>query len=298
MTDVRAQFRRDWLLSLESKRTVATYEHAIERWFTWCDSSGRDVWKIRRADVDGFRHWLLGTGVGRSSLAKNLSIVSSFYRYVVQEGSPPPIEHNPVANVKRPKIEQISNKDGLDIDEARALRAASIEASPRTAALVHLLLGTAARISELCGARETDVARFEGERVLTVTRKGGLRGRVLLPDSEWAIVSHYLETRRDVPDRWLLATTGGRPMSRQTAYRIVAGLASTTLGRPRIGPHLMRHTAATLSLDAGLPIQEVQGMLGHASSATTQRYDRKARTRGRVASRSLNELYEATTTKG
>lgn len=292
MTDLRDQFREDWIMSQQPGRTAATYRHVIDRWFGWCDGRGLDVWQVRRADVDAFRHWLVSGPVKAqaSTLAKHLSVVSSFYRYVVQEGRPAPIEHNPVANVRRPPVGQLSEKEGLDADEARALLAASLVKDTRTAALVHLLLSTGARVSEVCGATVEDVGRFDGERVLTVTRKGRKRGRVLLPDSVWAVVSHYLDTRRDVPDRWLLATTGGRPMSRQTAYRIVAALAAEALGRKHIGPHLMRHTAATLALDAGLPIQEVQGMLGHASSATTQRYDRRARTRGRAASKALDAL--------
>ncbi len=297
MTDVRAQFRDDWLLSLESKRTVGTYSHAIDRWLGWCDSRGLDVWAIRRADVDGFRHWLVATGAGRASIAKNLSIVSSFYRYVVQEGSPSPIEHNPVANVKRPKVSTVSERDGLDADEARALRAASIVAGPRTAALIHLLLGTGIRVSEACNANVSNFGTFEGGRVLWVTRKGGAKGHPDVSDSVWAVIEHYLQTRTQGPEGYLFATTGGRRMSRKTAYTIVSELAEEALGRKRIGPHLMRHTAATLSLDKQ-SLQEVQGMLGHASSATTQRYDRKARIRGRAASRSLDEIYEASGTEG
>jgi integrase/recombinase XerD len=293
VTTPRAQLRDDWILSQESARTVTTYQHAIDRWFAWCDRRSLDVWEVRRADVDAFRHHLVRGGASRSTLAKNLSILSSFYRYVVQEGNPPPIEHNPVANVRRPKLQQVSEKDGLSAEEARALRVASIASGPRTAALVHVLLGTAVRVSEACNAKVTDVGMFEGERVLTVVRKGGKRGRVLVSDSVWAVVEHYLDTRAEVPEGWLFATTGARQMSRRTAYRTVSELAEKTLTRKRIGPHLMRHTAATLALDTGLPIQEVQGMLGHASSATTQLYDRNARTRGRAASRSLDALYEA-----
>jgi len=202
------------------------------------------------------------------------------------------MERNPVEWVDRPPRPKSSRSVALDVDETDAVRAVSIATNARTAAVVHLLLGTAVRVSEACHATVDDlVVTRDGGRLLRVTRKGGEEGEVAIPGPEWDVIAYYLETRAPVPDRWLLATTGGRRMSRQTAYRIVQETAWKVTQRTKIGPHDLRHTTATQALDAGVAVQEVQGMLGHASAATTQLYDRHAGSRGHGASRKVSDLY-------
>ena len=290
-TTVRDGLRDEWVIGQESAATGATYRFGIDRWFAWCDAQGVEVFAARRADVDRYRHALLNS-VSRRTLAKNLSIISAFYRHVVQEGDTL-LEHNPVQNVRRPKVARTSKREGLTAQEARTLRAASLERGPRTAALVHVLLGTAVRVSEAVGARTDALGWWDGDRVLHVVRKGGADARLVIQPADWAVLERYLATRAEVAERWLLATTGGRRMSRQTAYREIRELADSVVVRKRIGPHALRRTAATLALDAGQPIQEVQALLGHASSATTQLYDSELANRGRSASRALGAVYGA-----
>jgi integrase/recombinase XerD len=275
----REKVRDDWLSAQESERTRETYGYVIARWFEHLDRRGVDAWAVRRPDVDGWRVALLRR-LSRGTVGKYLAALSSFYRYAARDVDPAPIEHNPVANVRRPRRENQSHADGLTNDEARALLAAADADSPRTAALVHLLLGTAARVSEIVNARVDDLGWDEGRRALTVTRKGGVRGLVLVRPAVLATLERYLAERPEVPDGWLIATTGGRRMTRQTAHDVVVRLAARTLERDvRIGPHDLRHTAITLALDKG-SLHEARMFAGHARAATTERYDRRAHTRG------------------
>ena len=194
----------------------------------------------------------------------------------------PPIAANPAADVKRPRVTRAPHGDALTAAETQALRAASLTGPPRTAALVHLLL-TGMRVSEATGAKVSDLGWDGDERGLTITRKGGHKDLVVIDADDWLVIEHYLQTRVGGPDGWLLATQRGR-MSRQTAYRLVRDLAARTLSRAVvIGTHDIRRTVITIAFDEGMPAQEVRGLAGHSSIATTQMYDRNLHTRGRGA---------------
>lgn len=280
MSEISRETVREWWLSAqESARTRETYGYVLARWFEHLDRRGLDAWAVRRPDGDAWRVALRRTR-SAGTVGKYLAAMSSFYRYAARDVDPAPIEHNPFENVRRPRVESVSHADGLTGDEARALLAAAVADGPRTAALVHLLLGTAARVSEIVNARVVDLGWDEGRRALAVTRKGGVRGLVLVRPAVLATVERYLEERPEVPDGWLIATTGGRRMTRQTAHDVVVRLAARTLSRDvRIGPHDLRHTAITLALDKG-SLHEARMFAGHARAATTERYDRRAHTRG------------------
>lgn len=284
----REQIREKWIVAQKSPQTGLTYRAAIDVWFGYCDSCGVDVWDAERENADRWRHWLRAR-YSRASTAKHMSIASSFYAYAIDESGR---GRNPFAHAKRPKAARVSQRRAMSEDEARQLRAAAVDKNPRTAAVVCLLLGTGARVSELCGARTSDLTTYGGRRSLHITRKGDVPGRVRIAPADWDALQHYLATRPDVPGNWLLATTGGRRMSRQTAWRIVSELAVEVFGEgsPSVYPHRCRRTFATLALNK-VPIQEVQHALGHQSSATTQLYDSDAAKRGDAASDAIANIY-------
>lgn len=285
----REEWRDRWLASKTSARTRTTYGDGLARWFDFCDLHGVDVWAAEPHHVDAYRNQLTGQP---ATVARHLATVSSFYRLVLRRGRPAPIVANPAADVERPRVDTASRRAGLDAAQAKALRAAAIAHGPRTAALVHLLLGTAMRVSEAVTASVDGLGRNDdGDRTLSVTRKGGVPDVVAIEPGDWAVLEQYLTGRPDVPGRWLFATTGGRQMSRQTAYRLIREVADPVVDcTKKIGPHSLRHTAATLALDANESVQEVQGLLRHSSAATTQRYDRRFRERGRSASRAVSRV--------
>lgn len=289
----RDDVMRWWLESLPSPRTREEYARVGQRWFGWCDRRGLDVWQVRRPDVDAWRNQL-GREFAKGTVGKNLACVSSFYRYAAADVDPAPIEHNPVQNVRRPRLEKVSHADGLDDDEARALLVEAQKDGPRTAALVHLLLGTAARVSEVVNATTDDFRQEQDRITLKVTRKGGVEGAVIVRPDVMGTVQQYLDGRDPVPDGWLIATTGGRRMTRQTAYDVVSRLARRTLSRDvTIGPHDLRHTAITMALEE-MELHEAREFAGHARAATTERYDRRAHTRGAAAAESVERRLRPT----
>lgn len=293
MLDERDVWRQRWTLASRSAQTRDVYERGIADWFAFCDRNGVAVFAAEQHHVDAYRHELADAGRQPATIARHLSTVSSFYRYVLRHGRPSPVERNPAEWVERPRVDRTSRRAGLDLTEARMLRAASLTRDARTAALVHLLLGTAMRVSEAVTATVDGLGWSDnGDRTLAVVRKGGQPDVVVIEPADWQVIDRYLTGRPEVPAGWLFATTGGRRMTRQTAYRIVREVADPITGPGRkVGAHSLRHTAATLALDAGQPIQEVQGMLRHASAETTQRYDRAWRERGRGATRALAQVW-------
>lgn len=285
-----------WTLAKRSERTTETYRRGIGRWFEFCDQRGVNVFAVEQHHVDAYRQALKIAGLEPATIARHLSTISSFYRHLLRH-SHGLVDRNPAEWVERPPVAAASRRDGLTKAEATALRSGSIEHGPRTAALVHLLLGTAVRVSEAINATVAGLGWTDGrDRTLAVVRKGGMPDVVVIEAADWAVIDRYLTERPAVPRGWLLASTGGRQMSRQTAYRLVREVADQVTVGKRIGPHSLRHTFATLALDEGLPIQEVQAALRHASSATTQRYDRASRERGRGASRAVAKLWTENST--
>lgn len=253
---------------------MATYKASFDEFAHWCDRHDVDTLAARRADVDRFRQWLRnpsrrGGVCAESTVAKKLSVLSSFYSYVVLETNL--MENSPAEHVRRPRVANTTNRESLTAAEARALLAVSLREGPMEAALVHLLLSTGVRVSEACTANTRQLGHERGQRTLTVTRKGGKKDRLPIPHPYVDVLDVYLGGRAGGRDGALLRTTRGR-LSRQEAYRIVARLAVTAAPDKAIGPHSLRHTAATLAIDGGAPIWRVQQMLGHADIRTTMRY--------------------------
>lgn len=288
MTDTepsREDVAADWLIGQRAARTERTYRPIIDEWFDWCDSNGVDVFTARRRDGDAWRRHLADVrGLGPASVTKYLAGLSSFYTYAAQETSL--IDYSPIAMVKRPMRTTEPRRPSLTAAEGRAVLAASIADGPRAAALVHLLLATGVRVSEAVGADVADLGGHGDERTLAVTRKGGKRAAVRIGPMFWPVIAAYLDDRDEGP---VFLTKRGR-MSPSLAWSIVSTIAATVVPAKRIGPHSLRRTAATLALDAGQPMQEVQQMLGHASPAMTQIYDTARLGRGRAASAAVESV--------
>jgi site-specific recombinase XerD len=175
----------------------------------------------------------------------------------------------------------------------------------RTAALVAVLLFTGARVSEVIGADVGDLGTERGRRVLRVTRGDGQRRSLTLPGPAAARIDAYLAERdgprnpgrrqRQAPaePRALFATASGKRLFAADVWRIVRRLAAQA-GLPdelarHLGPEAMRHSFATLYLDAGGSLGDLQKVMGHADPRTTRRYDRARQ----LASRSPGDVVAA-----
>lgn len=261
-----------FLLS-KSGRTREEYARDLRHYLTWCTEYGLDPLNQQRAQMDAWRTWL-GEHYGPGAVNRHLSVVSGLFKYAMAE---PELEdliwRNPAILVKRATVDDISQATGLTFDEAAELLTASLEYSPRCAAIVHALLLTGMRVSELVGADVEDLGYEREHRVLHVVRKGGKRQTLVLPASAQAALDAYLGGRTTGP---LIATSTGRRITRQAVWDTIKRLCRRAKVR-EIRTHDLRHTAATLMLEAGVPLEQVQDQLGHADPKTTRRYDRARR---------------------
>lgn len=269
-----------WLLSLTSENTRTAYRSDLLAWFDFLDSGALDALSTERRHADLWR----ATSTGSSAtVARRLSAVSSFYRYAVAEGS---ATTNPFALAKRPKVDpDFSPTRGLTKSEAMALLDAARNDSARSHALVALLLLTGVRISEALGANVTDLSHDTGHRVLTVTRKGGKRAKVVLParviDALGSMLGEAVAHGQEVATvdasetgAPLFTTSTGARWAQSEAFRTVQRLARRAGIEGSVSPHSLRHTHATLALDRGVALRDLQDSLGHADPRTTRRYDR------------------------
>lgn len=270
-----------WALGYRDN-TRAAYLRDLEDYLAWC--AGLDVapWEVERAHVEWYARTLEDSGapsapperrrpLSPSTVARRLSALSSLYGYLLDEDPELIGDRSPLERVRRPTVSKDSSTLGLDREEAAAVLAAAQASGPRDHALTCLLMLSALRVSEACGANVADLDTTRGYRVLRIRRKGGTTATRRLAARTAAAIDEALAGRTDGP--LLLDDDGGR-LDRHNARWVVERVTREAGIGKRISPHSLRHTAATLALDAGVPLRDVQDLLGHADPRTTRRYDR------------------------
>lgn len=266
-----------------SPRTVQAYVGDLALFDRFCREIGTD---LERADEYTVRAFLEHVHRDRQNQAptraRKVSAVRTFYRFAVQMGLRP---DNPAQQVRRPKLPR-RLPVYLSAEEAQALLQAAAAAGPwpeRDEALVATFLYTGCRLGELLGLRPEDVDFVAG--AIRFFGKGGKERIVPMREELAQKLRRYqacLPSGLRRAGRFFVSRRG-RPLSpsgvRYLLRRILQHLPSV---RPGISPHKLRHTVATLLLQADADLRSIQELLGHASLATTQRYTH-------VATRRLRE---------
>lgn len=282
-----------WLAGQRSVHTRKAYLRDITGWLGWLAEHDTDPLAVTEPDTAYWARHLEAAGLSASTVARKLSAMSSWYQWLARNGH---VERNPAASLARPEVDRdTSTTPGLTKDQALAfIAAADQDKGPqrlRTSALVTVIIFSGARTSEVTAADIEDLGTDRGHRVLWVTRKGGKRRALVLPPPAAERLNAYLAGREDVehlpavtadgaprPHRPLFVTRHGQRLYeadiRETIQRLgkAAGLPEDLTRR--LGPHAVRHTFATLYLDAGGSMRDLQDAMGHADPRTTRRYDR------------------------
>lgn len=219
------------------------------------------------------------------SVARCVVAVRGFHRFCLLEGV---TAADPAGAWKPPSTPQRLPK-AISYDDVAALIAAAAMPDPpvglRDAALLELLYGVGARISEACGLDVDDLDL--DERVVLLRGKGGRERRLPLGGMAAEAVSAYLVrgrpalVSRSTPALFLNAR--GARLSRQSAWAVITAAAGRA-GLEGVSPHTLRHSFATHLLEGGADVRVVQELLGHASVTTTQIYTR-------VTVETLREVY-------
>jgi integrase/recombinase XerC len=234
--------------------------------------------QVDALDLSVLRSWLAQgrtRGHSRATTARHAAAARSFTAYLRRAGL---VEEDPGQRLVSPKARR-PLPDVLAPDQARAVvesaAGADQPAGLRDAVVLELLYASGIRVSELVGLDVDDVDR--GRRLLRVFGKGRKERSVPYGLPAEAALDTWLTRGRPAlagPDSGpalLLGLRGGRLDARE-ARRIVHTAVAAAPGAPDVGPHGLRHSAATHVLEGGADLRSVQELLGHASLATTQIY--------------------------
>lgn len=216
-----------------------------------------------------------------ASVARTVVAVRSLHRFAAEDGQ---TSHDPAYAVQPPRPPRRLPK-ALSVGQVQQILAVpdpDTELGLRDLALLELLYGTGARITEVVSLDVDDVSRALGPEVeapaLRVLGKGSKERLVPLGSYARAALGSYLvRARPELAARGqggpalLLNARGGR-LSRQSAWTILRGSAERAGVGGDVSPHTLRHSFATHLLDGGADVRVVQELLGHASVTTTQIY--------------------------
>jgi integrase/recombinase XerC len=227
------------------------------------------------------RSWLAaqsGAGAARTTLARRTSSVKTFTAWAYRCGL---LANDPAARLQTAKsrrtLPAILRRDQA-LDTMEALNSGAQQGDPlalRDRLIVEMLYATGIRVSELCGLDIDDVDLER--RVLQVLGKGNKQRTVPFGEpARHALISWLSDGRpavatTDSGPALLLGARGGRLDPRQ-ARTVVHQTVAAVEGAPDLGPHGLRHSAATHLLEGGADLRVVQELLGHTSLATTQLY--------------------------
>jgi integrase/recombinase XerD len=264
-----------------SRNTVTAYRRDLDRYARWCATRGiTDVSGVTATDLADFTVDL-GRGsagakpLAAGSVARAVIAVRGFHRFCAVEG----ISGEDPAHAVRPPAPARRLPKAIPYERVVAIIEAAGAAEPpkglRDAALLELLYGVGARISEACGLDVDDIDLEE--RVVLLRGKGARERRLPLGGHAADAVSAYLVRGRPAlmsrATPALFINSRGTRLSRQSAWEIIHRAADRA-GSVGISPHTFRHSFATHLLEGGADVRVVQELLGHASVTTTQIYTR------------------------
>jgi len=276
--------------------TLAAYRRDLDRYVCFLAARGvRSPADVIEQHVTGFLAAIRTGEDGRavltaSSAARTVVAVRGLHKFLLLEGA---VETDAAGEVRPPSTPKRLPKAITVAEVARLLDAVAVPGTPsslRDRAMLELLYGCGARISEAVGLDVDDVDLDAG---LARLRGKGEKERIV-PVGSFAVAAleaYRVRVRPALAGRGLgtpalfLNTRGGR-LSRQSAWAVLqvgaerAGLAG------RVSPHTLRHSFATHLLEGGADVRVVQELLGHASVTTTQIYTK-------VAPETLREVYAA-----
>jgi integrase/recombinase XerD len=265
-----------------SRNTLLAYRRDLATFEQWADEAGVDTATLGPEVVEAHLADLRARGRNPASLARATTALRGLYRFWVAEGVVPA---DPTADVRSPKlprrlpkaleeVQVISLLDSVDGIEPVDLR---------DRALLEVLYGTGARISEVVGLSLIDLTGDDG--MLRVFGKGAKERLVPIGGPARMALDRWLGpggrprmepgrfARRSDAEAVFLNVRGAR-LSRQGAWAAVRGRAERVGLGDVVSPHVLRHSCATHMLAHGADIRVVQEVLGHVSIATTQIYTR------------------------
>ena len=274
-----------------SPRTVASYQKDLSDLEAFLDEHlGVPKWRwssVDRLDLRGFMGWCGRRGLGRRTVARKISAVRTFYRFLNLEERMPV---DPTRALRTPKLEKrlpghVSEADLQAVFAVAEHRAdENTPRGTRNLVILELLYGSGLRLAEIHGLDVDDLDLARGQ--LKALGKGRKERIVPLTRAARAAVGRYLPRRKDVLCRSgsadegaLLLNPRGQRLSQRSVQKVVRGFLEDAAAGGGLSVHSLRHSFATHLLDAGADLMAVKELLGHISLSTTQIYTHTSKER-------------------
>lgn len=258
-----------------SNNTREAYLHDVEKLLTYFEDEKIDFLKVELEHFHSFAAALMDVGIGERSIARILSGVRSFYKFLVLDGY---LEQDPTELLESPKIGK-HLPEVLNVEEIDAIEGIINVSTPegqRDRAVIEVLYSCGLRVSELCNLLLSDLYLDEG--FLRVTGKGNKQR--LVPISEraihelksWFAFRNSINIKPGEEDYVFISAARKKHLSRITVFHNIKVYAEQAGIQKTISPHTFRHSFATHLLEGGANLRAIQTMLGHESISTTEIY--------------------------
>jgi integrase/recombinase XerC len=263
-----------------SPNTVTAYRDDLESFIGFLSNDyltmGRDQLDLKRVDhlaVRSYLAYLSRRKLSRATMARQLSTLRSFFKFLVREEI---VEANPARTVATPKREKHlpavlqTSEVALLLEQPDTSRTLGI----RDAAWLEVLYASGLRISELTGIDLDDLELRS--RLVKVRGKGSKERIVPFGSKAEGALRAYLAVRdeliRNPEEQAVFVNHRGDRITTRSVRRLFDGYVRDASLRAGVSPHTLRHSFATHLLNAGADLRGIQELLGHASLSTTQKY--------------------------
>ncbi len=271
-----------WLEDGLTPRSLESYRRDLTQLFTWLEAQGTAPHAARRDRIQAFlAHRTLDEGIAARSLARQLTAIKRYYRWLLREGRR---GDDPTLTVDAPRLPKPLPKTLSEAEVEALINAPDVDTPHglRDRAMLEALYAAGFRVSELVGLPVAAVSLTEG--LARVMGKGRKERLVPLGEDARDWIGRYAKEARPLllkgkGSEALFVTERGGPMTRQMFWYLIKRHAANAGIRSPLSPHTLRHAFATHLLNHGADLRVVQMLLGHADIATTQIYTHVAKER-------------------
>ncbi len=256
-----------------SMNTISSYEKDLRGFMEYLDNHKKNFRTLKYNDVTDYLIYMNSLKLSSSSVNRHLSSIRSFYDYLLVEHV---VEASPFKLVSGPKKEKklpnyLQYQEFIDLINACDETALGV----RNRMILELLFATGIRVSEAVNIKIKDID-FKN-REIRILGKGKKMRVVYFNKTCQEVMSKYVtEARQELLKgkkcEYLLVNHLGNNLTRRGVAEILEKLILKSSLKHKISPHTLRHTFATLMLNEGMDIREVQELLGHERLSTTNIY--------------------------
>jgi integrase/recombinase XerD len=261
-----------------STNTIAAYRRDLDQLTRSIEGGRTDGGRqqLDRAAIEEFVVDLQGQGYREASIARKLAAARSFFVFLTAEGS---VSANPTEGFALPKVQRALPRlvSAEEVERLLQQPVGSSREAKRDRAMLQLLYATGMRVSELVALDKSDVDLDQEAPSVSCRGRRGEERTMSIPPRAREALAEYLESARPLLARdgdepaLFLNRRGGR-LTRQGVWLILKEYAKGANLGADITPHTLRHSFAAQALESGMPLSNVQHLLGHSALSSTRIY--------------------------